>query len=171
MIWYIWYDIKWYMIYDTAYMIRYDIMWYKVMWCYWTTRQCSFLTIKQTRCCNFSNLFLDWDSICFGQFLCLSSGWGISASWWFYYKKTTFSRCSVTPHDFLKFKRTARTLRRSTHVVFTPPQLSWLPNQIAVLRCFFAQVSQLLCRLQLRCCKKLFSNHMRGPSTLPSCAT
>jgi len=85
--------------------------------------------------------------------------------------KTTFPRCSVTPHDFHKFKRTARTLRRSTHVVFTPPQLSWLPNAIVMLRCFLRKVSLLLCRLQLRCFVKLFSNHMRGPSTLPSCAT
>jgi len=28
----------------------------------------------QTRCTNFSNLFLEWNSTCFGQFLCLSSG-------------------------------------------------------------------------------------------------
>jgi hypothetical protein len=40
---------------------------------------------------------------------------------------------------FNKFKRTARTLRKLTHVVFTPPQLSRPPNQIAVIRCFFAQ--------------------------------
>jgi hypothetical protein len=33
-----------------------------------------FLIIKQTRCTNFSNLFLEWNSICFGQFLCPSSG-------------------------------------------------------------------------------------------------
>ena len=32
------------------------------------------LTIKPTRCTNFSNLFLDWKSTCFGQFLCPSSG-------------------------------------------------------------------------------------------------
>jgi len=77
---------------------------------------------------------------------------GISVSGWFYYKKTTFPRCSVTPHHFHKFKRTARTLRRSTHVTFKPPQLSWLSNPIAILRCFFRKVSLLLCRLQLRCC-------------------
>jgi len=28
------------------------------------------LTIKPTRCTNFSNLFLQWNSTCFGQFLC-----------------------------------------------------------------------------------------------------
>jgi hypothetical protein len=32
------------------------------------------LTIKLTRCSNFSNLFLEWNSTCFGQFLCPSSG-------------------------------------------------------------------------------------------------
>jgi hypothetical protein len=33
-----------------------------------------FLIIKPTRCTNFSNLFLEWKSTCFGQFLCPSSG-------------------------------------------------------------------------------------------------
>ena len=33
-----------------------------------------FLIIKPTRCINFSNLFLKWNSTCFGQFLCPSSG-------------------------------------------------------------------------------------------------
>ena len=33
-----------------------------------------FLTIKPTRCTNFSNLFLQWNSTCFGQFLWPSSG-------------------------------------------------------------------------------------------------
>ena len=32
------------------------------------------LIIKPTRCINFSNLFLEWNSTCFGQFLCPSSG-------------------------------------------------------------------------------------------------
>ena len=31
------------------------------------------LTIKPTRCTNFSNLFLEQNSTCFGQFLCPSS--------------------------------------------------------------------------------------------------
>ena len=35
---------------------------------------CFFLTIKPTRCTNFSNLFLKWNSTFFGQFLCPSSG-------------------------------------------------------------------------------------------------
>jgi len=33
-----------------------------------------FLLIKPTRCTNFSNLFLEWNSTCFGQFLCPSTG-------------------------------------------------------------------------------------------------
>jgi len=33
-----------------------------------------FLIIKPARCTNFSNLFLKWNSTCFGQFLCPSSG-------------------------------------------------------------------------------------------------
>ena len=33
-----------------------------------------FLLTKPTRCIKFSNLFLDWNSTCFGQFLCPSSG-------------------------------------------------------------------------------------------------
>jgi hypothetical protein len=31
-----------------------------------------FLIIKPTRCTNFPNLFLEWNSTCFGQFLCPS---------------------------------------------------------------------------------------------------
>jgi len=34
----------------------------------------TFLIIKPTRSTNFSNLFLEWNSTCFGQFLCPSSG-------------------------------------------------------------------------------------------------
>ena len=33
-----------------------------------------FIIIKPTRCTNFSNLFLEWNSTCFGEFLCPSSG-------------------------------------------------------------------------------------------------
>jgi hypothetical protein len=33
-----------------------------------------FCIIKLTRCTNFSNLFFEWKSTCFGQFLCPSSG-------------------------------------------------------------------------------------------------
>jgi len=36
-----------------------------------TTVDSRFLT---TKCTNFSNLFLEWNSTCFGQFLCPSSG-------------------------------------------------------------------------------------------------
>ena len=34
----------------------------------------NFIIIKPTRCTNFSNLFLECNSTCFGQFLCPSSG-------------------------------------------------------------------------------------------------
>ena len=37
-------------------------------------QQIEFLIIKPTTCTNFSNLFLEWNSTCFGQFLCSSSG-------------------------------------------------------------------------------------------------
>jgi len=39
-----------------------------------TVHRVKFLTIKPTRCTNFSNLLLEWNSACFGQFLCPSSG-------------------------------------------------------------------------------------------------
>jgi len=38
-----------------------------------TVHRDKFLIIKPTRCTNFSNLFLEWNSTCFGQFLCPSS--------------------------------------------------------------------------------------------------
>jgi len=41
---------------------------------YVTVHRVKFLIIKPTRCTNFSNLFLEWNSTCFGQFLCPSSG-------------------------------------------------------------------------------------------------
>ena len=34
----------------------------------------TFLKIKPNRCTNFSNLFLEWNSTCYGQFFCPSSG-------------------------------------------------------------------------------------------------
>jgi len=34
----------------------------------------AFLIMKPTRCTNFSNLFLEWNCTCFGQFLCPSAG-------------------------------------------------------------------------------------------------
>ena len=37
-------------------------------------QQLIFHIIKPTRCTNFSNLFLEWNSTCFGEFLCPSSG-------------------------------------------------------------------------------------------------
>jgi len=39
-----------------------------------TLHRDKFLKIKPTRCTNFSNLFLEWNSTSFGQFLCPSSG-------------------------------------------------------------------------------------------------
>jgi len=39
-----------------------------------TVHLVKFLKMKPTRCTNFSNLFLEWNSTCFGQFLCPSSG-------------------------------------------------------------------------------------------------
>jgi len=38
-----------------------------------TVHRDKFLIIKPTRCTNFSNLFLKWNSTCFGQFVCPSS--------------------------------------------------------------------------------------------------
>jgi len=38
-----------------------------------TMHRVKFLIIKPTRCSSFSNLFLEWNSTCFGQFLCPSS--------------------------------------------------------------------------------------------------
>ena len=40
----------------------------------WLQNSIFILIIKLTRCTNFSNLFLEWNSTCFGQFLCPSSG-------------------------------------------------------------------------------------------------
>ena len=58
----------------TAYVIKYEVKFRKshhgVTCSHWS----NFLTIKQSRCTNFSNLFLEWNSTCFGQFLCTSSG-------------------------------------------------------------------------------------------------
>ena len=39
-----------------------------------TVHRVKFLIIKPSRCTDFSNLFLEWNSTCFGQFLCTSSG-------------------------------------------------------------------------------------------------
>ena len=39
-----------------------------------TLHRIKFLIIKPTRCTDFWNLFLEWNSTCFGQFLCSSSG-------------------------------------------------------------------------------------------------
>ena len=39
-----------------------------------TVHRDKFLIINPTRCTNFSNLYLEWNCTCFGQFLCPSSG-------------------------------------------------------------------------------------------------
>jgi len=39
-----------------------------------TVHRAKFSMKKPNRCTNFSNLFLEWNSTCFGQFLCPSSG-------------------------------------------------------------------------------------------------
>ena len=39
-----------------------------------TVHRVKFLIINPTRCTNFSNLFLELNSTCFGQFICPSSG-------------------------------------------------------------------------------------------------
>jgi hypothetical protein len=39
-----------------------------------TVHRVKFLIIKPTGCTNYSNLFLEWNSTCFGQFLCPSLG-------------------------------------------------------------------------------------------------
>jgi len=40
---------------------------------YVTVHRVKFLIMQPTSCANFSNLFLEWNSACFGQFLCPSS--------------------------------------------------------------------------------------------------
>jgi hypothetical protein len=40
----------------------------------WPCIVTNFFVIKPTRCTNFTNLILSWNSTCFGQFLCPSSG-------------------------------------------------------------------------------------------------
>jgi len=52
---------------------------------------------------------------------------------------TTFSLCSWSPYHFIKFKCTARILRRSTNVLFTLPQLSWQPNPFVMCALFCPQ--------------------------------
>jgi hypothetical protein len=39
-----------------------------------TVHHDKFLRVKPTRCINYSHLFLEWNSTCFRQFLCPSSG-------------------------------------------------------------------------------------------------
>jgi len=42
-----------------------------------------FLAMKPTRCTNFSNLFLEWNSTCFRQLLCPSSGVLLCPQHWY----------------------------------------------------------------------------------------
>jgi len=53
-------------LYIYIYIYIYDV--------YVTVHCVKFLIIKPIRCTNFSNLFLEWNSTCFGQFFCPSSG-------------------------------------------------------------------------------------------------
>ena len=70
-----------------------------------------FLTIKPTRCTNFSNLFLEWNSTRFGQFLCPSSGvfhcttytiamCTVKNSWW--WTEELSKTCSFIPKISLR---------------------------------------------------------------------
>jgi len=45
-----------------------SVLWNLIVYMFW------FLIIKPTRCTDFSNLFLECNSACFGQFLCPSLG-------------------------------------------------------------------------------------------------
>ena len=54
-------------------VIRYKIL-FRLFDLHVTVHRVKFLILKPTRCTNFSNLFLEWNSTCFGQFLCPSSG-------------------------------------------------------------------------------------------------
>ena len=60
-----------------SYVLRFSLQW---MWgslscdVHVTVHRDQFLIIKTTRYTNFSNLFLKWNSTCFGQFLWVSSG-------------------------------------------------------------------------------------------------
>jgi hypothetical protein len=58
-------------LYDLSAPTVYDVLLFDVDE---TVHRDKFLIIKPTRCTNFSNLFLEWNSTCFGQFLCPSSG-------------------------------------------------------------------------------------------------
>jgi len=54
-----------------------------------TVHRVKFLIIKPTRCTNFSNLFLEWNSACFAQFLCPSSGaFHYTRQWYMLYRFT-----------------------------------------------------------------------------------
>ena len=54
----------------------------------WPCIVTDFFIIKLTRCTNFTNLFLAWNSTCFWQFLCPSSGvyWLYTRQWYMSYR-------------------------------------------------------------------------------------
>jgi hypothetical protein len=59
------------------YNLRFDVSYvqeFNVFDVHVTVHNDKFPILKLTRCNNFSNLFLDWNSTCFGQCLCPSSG-------------------------------------------------------------------------------------------------
>jgi hypothetical protein len=57
-----------------CYYIGYTIHYYLFFTFIWQSTVTNFLIIIPRRCTDFSNLFWKWNSTCFGQFLCPSSG-------------------------------------------------------------------------------------------------
>jgi len=63
--------------YDIVLIVARGLLMLKVLYkfdVHVTVHRDKFLIIKPTWCTNFSILFLEWNSTCFGQFLCPSSG-------------------------------------------------------------------------------------------------
>ena len=66
--------VWWRTLVNTAGIIQ-SVYWLSdICWRSYIKKVKTFLIIKPTRCTNFPNLFLEWNSTCFGQFLCPSSG-------------------------------------------------------------------------------------------------
>jgi len=59
--------------------------------------------IKPTRCTNFSDLFLEWNSTCFGQFLCPSSLY--TQQWCMSYGFADIYHCCVYSEELLMMDR------------------------------------------------------------------
>ena len=78
-------------------------VWY--WWWFWRSGDRAsrkILIIKPTRCTNFSNLFLEQNSICFRQFLCPSSGafhCTYSNSMSYRFADSLLASCQQTPDD------------------------------------------------------------------------